>query len=314
MSRLSVTNIRKAANVIDPVFLNTPQFSYAPLSHELGVDVTLKVETLNPVRCFKGRGADYLMSSLDRGARIVSASAGNLGQALAYTGARRGVGVTIFAAETASPLKVARMRDLGAEVILEGADFDAAKAVAKIWAARQDLPMIEDGVAPALSEGAGTIAAELARDRAPDVMLVALGNGAILSGIATWMQSEAPQCEVIGVAADGAPCMALSWRAGTAIETGHIDTIADGMATRCPVPEALSDLQGRVADIVTVSDAQMIEGLRLLDRHLGLSCEASAAAGLAAILSDPGRFAGRRVATVLCGANITDDQRASWLG
>jgi threonine dehydratase len=314
LPRLALDRIAAASAVIDPVFLNTPQFVSGPLSHVTGARLVVKVETLNPIRSFKGRGASLLAAGLSPGAHIVTASAGNLGQALAYACRSSGVRLTVFAATGANPFKVARMQDLGAEVVLAGEDFDAAKALARQHAASTGLPMIEDGVAPALSEGAGTIAVELLGfPERLDVVLVALGNGAILGGMARWLQARAPGVEVIGVAAAGAPCMALSWRSAALVETASIDTIADGLGTRIPVPEALADLTGSIADVVLVDDTAMIDGMRLAHRHLGLVLEPSGAAGIAAILSDPERFRGRTVATVLCGGNLTEAQVQQWL-
>jgi threonine dehydratase len=312
--RLSLQRIQDATKLIDPLFLNSPQFVCEPLSAALEARVLVKVETLNPIRCFKGRGASFFASGLRSGERIVTASAGNLGQALAYSCRSKGVALTVFAALGANPLKVTRMREFGAEVVLGGEDFDAAKARARLFAAERGLPMVEDGREPALSEGAGTIAVELlsAPERL-DVILVALGNGAILGGMARWCQAYAPEIEVIGVAAAGAPCMERSWRSGVPVETARIDTIADGIGTRVPVPEALGDLSGTISDVVLVEDAAMVEGMRLVHRHLGLVLEPSGAAGIAAILSDRTRFRGRSVATVLCGGNLTDEQVRRWL-
>lgn len=310
--RLDVARIRAARDVIDPVFLGTPQYACDPLSEALDTEIVVKVETANPIRCFKGRGADLFVAGLPEGASFVTASAGNLGQALAYAARRRGARATVFAATSSNPMKVERMRALGAEVVLEGHDFDAAKQAARDHAARTGVAMIEDGVEPALSEGAGTIGLELLA-AAPDVILVALGNGAILGGIARAVKDARPEVEVIGVAAEGAPCMERSWQTGDLVTTETIDTIADGMGTRVPVPEALEDIRRDVDDVRLVSDDGMIAAMRLAHRHLGLVLEPSAAAGLAAIAAAPNRFAGRRVATVLCGGNLTEAQMREWL-
>ena len=314
-SRLSAARIKGARSVIDPVFLNTPQYVHEPLSDELGVRTLVKVEVLNPVRCFKGRGADFHTASVPAGSHIVTASAGNLGQAFAWSCRSRGCSLTVYASVNANPFKLARMRELGAKVVLAGDDFDAAKAEAKRAAATLGTDMVEDGREPRLSEGAGTIGLELleARER-PDVVLVALGNGAILGGVARAIKAHAPNVEVIGVAAAGAPCMARSWRAGELVETATVDTVADGMATRVPIPDALADMRADVDDVVLVDDASMLAAVRTVHRHLGLVVEPSGGAGIAAIAADPERFAGRRVATVLCGGNLTDEQVSRWLG
>ncbi len=313
-SRLSIARIEEASRTIDPVFRDTPHYVAEALSSALGVRTIVKVETANPIRSFKGRGADFFMLSQRRGARVVTASAGNLGQAMAYSGRKRGVVVFVYASVNANPLKIARMQALGAEVVLHGADFDSAKAEAKRVAAATQLPMVEDGREPRLSEGAGTIAVELlAMDERIDVILVALGNGAILGGMARYIKEKRPNVEVIGVAAAGAPCMERSWRSSSLVETASIDTIADGMGTRIPIPEALDDLIGSIDDIVLVTDDAMLAGVKLAHEHLGLVLEPSGAAGIAAILSQPERYAGRTVATVLCGGNLSPDQMHRWL-
>lgn len=313
--RLSLDRIAEAARIIDPVFLASPQFVAEPLSEQLGARVVAKVETLNPVRSFKGRGADYYAAALPVDAAVVTASSGNLGQALAYACRRRGAHLTVFAATSANPFKLQRMRALGADVQLVGEDFDAAKIAARRFATDAGKPFVEDGVATRLSEGAGSIAVELLTfPERFDTVLVSLGNGAILGGMARWLAAHAPGVEVIGVAPAGAPCMADSFRQGQPVATDSIDTIADGMATRVPVVQALADLRGTVADVVLVDDATMLRAMRLAHRHLGLVLEPSGAAGIAALLTYPGRFAGRTVAVVLCGGNLTPEQMATWLG
>src|SRR5438105_2087344 len=130
-SQLSLEEIERSLQFIDPVFLNTPQFQSDSLSRQLAFELFLKVETVNPIRSFKGRGAEFLISCLpDLPRTLVCASAGNFGQGLAYAARKRGFCVVVFSAETANPLKVERMRELGAEVQLFGDSFDQAKAEA----------------------------------------------------------------------------------------------------------------------------------------------------------------------------------------
>ncbi len=136
---ISIERIREAAGVIDPVFLNSPQFDCEPLSQRLGVNTILKVETVNPIRSFKGRGTDYLMHRLGAATQsIVCASAGNFGQGMAYACRKHGVPITVFAATKANPLKIERMRGLGATVELAGDDFDQAKDAARQFAAHSN--------------------------------------------------------------------------------------------------------------------------------------------------------------------------------
>lgn len=310
--RISPAHIVEAASLIDPVFTGTPQFECEPLSAALGARLTLKVETLNPIRSFKGRGASYFVrkavltgTASPRG--FACASAGNFGQALAYAGRSQGLPITVFAAQNCNALKAARMRDLGAEVRLAGSDFDAAKAAARDWARTEGLPFVEDGLEPWMTEGAGTIGRELLeREDAFDAILVPLGNGALLNGMARWIKAAAPATLVIGVCAAGAPAMERSWRRGPGcpvVETERADTIADGVAVRVPIPEAVADMHGLVDDVLLVEDEVTREAMRLVEAHAGLILEPAGALGVAAVLSEPERFLGLSLATVLCGGN-----------
>lgn len=318
-SRLSLERIEEAARVIDPAFTGTPQFLAESISDQLGVQLVCKVETVNPIRSFKGRGADYFVHQLLResggGAeRMACASAGNFGQGLAYAARKRLIELTVFAAEAANPLKVERMRRLGAQVVLAGRDFDEAKDAARDFAEREGVRFVEDGREAAIAEGAGTIGLELTRWPRPfDAVLVPLGNGALLSGVGRWLKAKSPQTEVIGVCAAGAAAMEQSLRRGRVVETESANTIADGIAVRVPVPEAVEDLRGLVDDVLLVEDRAMVKAMRLAFQELGLVVEPAGAVGLAAAIVHWEKFLGRLVATPLCGGNVTDEQARRWL-
>ncbi len=277
--------------------------------------LVLKVETVNPIRSFKGRGADFLVSSFPGGSPVlVCASAGNFGQGMAYAARKRGFPLIVYAAETANRLKLDRMRELGADVRLAGSDFDDAKRHARVFAAESGAHYIEDGREPAISEGAGTIALELGRwPDAFDFALVPLGNGALLAGIGTWLKATSPATRRIGVCSAGAPSMALSLRHGLVESTESAATIADGIAVRVPVPEALADLADVVDEVLLVKDQTLIEAMQLIFREHGLMVEPAGVAGLAAAIAFRERFQGARVATPLCGANLTSEQIQQWL-
>ena len=158
--RITVERIEAAASAIDAVFLRTPQWMCAPLADELGVRVALKAETLNPIRSFKGRGAGWLVRNLPPGSELMCAAAGNFGQAMAYACRAHGVPLTVYAAKAANPLNVARMRAVGATVVLAGADFDAAKALAELEAARRGRiggDHARDGSLPGANGGDGDL-------------------------------------------------------------------------------------------------------------------------------------------------------------
>jgi len=312
---ISVDRIAEAAEVIDPVFLDTPQFISEPLSDRLGVTIVLKVECINPIRSFKGRGTDYLLDRLGRQpAGFVCASAGNFGQGMAYAARKRGARLTVFAALTANPLKVDRMRALGAHVVLEGEDFDDAKDCAVRHAADTGAFYVEDGLLGPIAEGAGTIAVELGHlDRPLDACLVPLGNGSLINGIGLWMKRFSPATKIIAVCPEGAPAMEMSWNAGKPVSTSAMDTIADGIAVRVPVPEALDIMRTSVDEVMLVTDAAMIEAMRWLHRDTGLVVEPAGAAGVAAAAKRREEFAGKRVAVPLTGGNVTEEQIRNWL-
>jgi threonine dehydratase len=314
--RLRLDQVRAAVGEIDRVFLDTPMLPCAPLGRALGCSVTLKVETLNPVRSFKGRGTETVAAAArEKGvSRVVCASAGNLGQALAYSGSRRGLGVTVVAAQNANPLKLRQITALGADVRLVGEDIEDARLLAREIAEADGAQLVEDSLDLATSEGAATIGLELVRDDpALDVVLVALGGGAMAGGVGYVVRSLAGHAEVIGVQPRGAPAMALSWRQGTVVETERIETIADGVAGRCPIPEVLDDLLVVLDDVALVTEDSIKAGMRALYEHAGLVVEPSAALGIAAILEQPERFAGRRVTTILCGSNVGPADFARWV-
>lgn len=313
--RLPLNQYEQARRLIDPVFLGTPQYECEALNDELCCFATLKVETANPIRSFKGRGADYLVKSMTRGEKpIVSASAGNWGQALAYACRNAGQRLILFASVNANPLKVERMRALGAEVCLHGEDFDASKLEAASFAASHGFRMVADGLDLEASVGAGTMAMEITGCALPfDAVIVPLGNGAMLTGMGRWIKASSPSTSVIGVQAKGADAMEKSWRSGRLMFPERIETIADGIGVRVPIPEAVADMKGTVDDVALVEDDDIIRAMRSLFLRAGLVTEPSGAAAVAAILADTERFKGRRVAVVICGGNITEEQFRTWV-
>jgi peptide deformylase len=315
--RLSLAQIQRAQQIIPAEFQQSPQYRCEPLGAALGCELTIKLEFTNPLRSFKGRGASFLVvEALRRGESrpLVCASAGNFGQAMAYACRAHSRPLTVFAAVNANALKVQRMRDLGAQVILQGQDFDAAKDAARQQAAQTGSWMVEDGLEPEISEGHGTIATELlARGDIYDDVVVPLGNGALLTGVGRWFKAASPATRIIGVCARGADAMARSWQSGSVVQTPRADTIADGIAVRVPIPEALGDMQGVVDEVLLVDDHDITAAMTLTHRLAGLQLEPAGASGLAALVAHPQRFAGRRVAALLCGSNLTPEQVKAYL-
>lgn len=306
---LSLAHIEEASRTVDPVFLNTPQYADEQLNAAIGRKVVVKVETANPVRSFKGRGADFLLGRLSTKPRIVCSSTGNFGQAVAYAGRKRGLVVEVFVPANVNPVKLARMKAFGAKVTAVGADSAACEEEARRHAASTPGSVfIEDGKEPEIAEGAGTIAAELLRVGPFDTIVLPVGDGALITGVARWIKEHAPRTRIVGVCASGAPCMALSFKAKKPVSTERSETIAEGIEVRVPVPESVARLVALVDDMVLVDDSDLVEAMRLAARTLGLLLEASGAAGLAAI--GTGAIPGDRLATVLTGSNLRPEHRA----
>jgi threonine dehydratase len=317
MVRLDLDRIRRARTAIDPVFLDTPQYECAALGDVLGCSITLKIETLNPVRSFKGRGTETALSWLaqrEEAPTAVCASAGNLGQALAYSGARRGIPVTVVAARTANPFKIERITALGARVRLAGDDIEDARLLARTIAEDEGAHLVEGQPGPQHLRGsrddrprtAGrSIAARHACDRTRRRRAGKRRRSC--------REIARPTRRGVAVQPMGAPAMALSWRRGSVVETDTIETIADGVAGRCPIPEVLDDLLIVVDDVALVGEESIKAGMRLLYRYAGLVVEPSAALGVAALLENRKRFTGRRVATIICGSNVTTRDYERWV-
>ncbi len=298
--------------MVDPVFLNSPQYLAEALSEKLGCRPVVKVETLNPIRSFKGRGAEFFVASLAGRPHLVCATAGNFGQGMAFAARKRGLRITIFVDANVNSLKIERMRALGADVrVAKGPD---AAAEAEVFAAEHGGLLVVDGRDAAIGEGAGTIGMELLRWPQPfDAMVVPLGDGSLLAGVARWVKAHHPATRMVGVCAAGSPAMERSWRAGRVQEHSGAGTIAGGLSVTLPYAEALADITGQVDDIVLVEDAAMLQAMRLAHRELGLVLEPSGAAGLAALMVHNKLFHGQLVGVILTGGNLSADEIQQWL-
>lgn len=298
-----------AHDMIDPIFRNSKLLR----TEVAGLELLAKDETDNPIRSFKGRGTGLFLSESSGTDRLVTASAGNFGQGLAYNAARSGRALTVFASTRANPLKIVAMRRFGAEVRLAGDDFDAAKDAGRQFAHENGLMFVEDGASAAIAEGAGTIAAELTEEAdAIDTFFVPLGNGALAAGTGCWFKARSQRTRVVAVVAKGAPCMALSHAEGRVVVTETAETIADGIAIRSPVPAAVAWLRDTIDDVVLVDDDAILAAMRFARARWRRFVEPAGAAGLAAILARRESLAGKRVATILCGGNLTEAQIAAW--
>ncbi len=278
--------------------------------------MSIKLETANPVRSFKARGTELVANRLTGTASraVVCASAGNLGQALAWSGRARGLDVTVVASRFAPAAKLDRIRAFGARVKLVDGDFDMARERAAAIARRDGIRLVEDSLDIETCEGAATIGLELV-DTEPrfDTVLIALGGGALATGVGHVLKALAPGVEVICVQPLGAPAMTLSWRRRRVVTTDATNTIADGVAGRRPIPAVLDDLLLVADDAILVEEASITAGMKLLLHHAGLVVEPSAALGIAALLENRTRFADRHVVTIVCGNNVDPDAYHRWI-
>jgi threonine dehydratase len=296
---ISLERIEGAADTIDAVFLNSPQFVADGLSAELGREVLVKVETVNPIGSFKGRGTSLLAHTLDPSRTWVCATAGNFGQGVAYAARARGAQVHVFAAAGAPHAKVERMRAFGAHVETSERSVSAAHEFAAAGANRT---LVVDGLDPAIAEGAATIGVELDAAGAFDTVVVQMGDGALLSGIARWLKATQPGIRVVGVCASGAPAMARSIAAGRPVSVQGAGTIATALEITDPVPESLARVSALVDDVVLVDDGDLRAAMDAVAGHLGLLVEPAGAAGIAALARHRAAIDGERVAVILTGA------------
>jgi threonine dehydratase len=316
MIAVTADAIRSAHSRIPAEFRGMPQFVSPPLSERLGRPVIIKAEMANPIGCFKGRGTWLAVAELaargEVGERrgLVVASAGNFGQGVVYAARAHGVPTVIFAARNANSVKVDAMRRLGADVRLVGEDFDAAREAARALVAERGWRLLVDGQDPWITIGAGTLALELtdgvAAGQLPRLasIYVPVGNGALIGGVGAWFKATSPRTAVIGVQAERAPAMTLSWQEGRPVTTDEADTVADGIAVRVPVPEALVTMRGVVDDMRLVDEASIARAATELAASLPFNVEPSAGVGwAAAIAGDRGADDGA-IGLILTGGNV----------
>lgn len=306
---LSLERIEEAAGLIDPLLLNTPQLSDPALSEALGRDVLVKLENINPIGSFKGRGADYFVGGLENsGERLVTATAGNWGVGLAYVGRRHGRGVDVFADSSARAGKLLRMRAFGASVTSVNGGVDDAHAAAEELAnTRPGHQLVNDGEPAAVAEGHATIGIELLRAGTLDTVIVQVGDGALISGIARWLKAHSPETRIVGVCASGAPAMQLSVDAGRPVRTGPPTTIAGGLAISDPIAASFERVRALVDEFVLVDDDDIRAAMMLVADTIGVLVEPSGAAGVAAVQRH--EISGERIAVILTGGW----QRPDWI-
>jgi threonine dehydratase len=281
-------------------------------------DLWLKLEMLQMGGSFKARGACNRLfaadaAQLQHGA--VTASGGNHGLGVAYAAARRGVPATVYLPERAPQSTERRLGELGARVVRHGRDWDDAWAVAEKHARETGALLVHPFEDPEVIAGQGTIALELVEQLGRfDVVVVAIGGGGLIGGIALGLEALAPHTRVVGVEPTGATAMKDSLAAGKLVSLPRVDTIAGTLAPRNVGPHTLALAARFVDDVVLVSDAEMKAAMRTLWGELRVLVEPAGAAAVAAVAGGHVDVAGKRVAILVCGANLDTALAAEALG
>jgi threonine dehydratase len=285
----------------------TPAYAWPLLAAELGTEVWVKHENHTPTGAFKVRGGLVLFDRLRREepglSGVVSATRGNHGQSLAFAGRLHGLAVTIVVPRGNSTEKNAAMVALGAELIVHGDDYQAAREHAEELAAARGLRMVGP-FEPDLVLGVATYARELFSQAPPlDVVYVPVGMGSGICGLMTVRDLLGLPTEIVGVVASGAPATLLSFQAGRPVATESADTFVDGVATRIPDAVAIEQICAGAARFIAVDDDATRDAMRVLHRCTHSAAEPAGALALAGALAERSELAGRRIAVIQSGAN-----------
>jgi len=311
---LPIARIREAQDVIARHLPRTPLVPSPALSLLLGTRIFLKLETCSPVGSFKARGAFFAISewlktinkaSRHSRPRLVTASSGNHGLAVAYASGILGVDAAVYVPENASATKTEAIRQHGVALVRAGKDVDEAKAQARDYAVEGGGWWLEDGREPNVAIGAGTIGAEIVEDLPEaDEIIVPVGNGALIGGVGSAARALSPEIEVTGVQPEKAPAMARSYHARKPVNTDACDTIADGLAARVAIPEAVELMCEVVTNMIEVTEVSIRRAVRALADQAHVLVEPAAAAALAGAIERREQLVGKNAVLVLTGANI----------
>jgi threonine dehydratase len=289
----------------------TALHAHAGLGELVGADVVVKHENHLPTGAFKVRGGVNLVAHLSEEERrrgLIAASTGNHGQSVAYGARLHGVRAIVCVPESANPAKLHSMRALGAEIVEHGRDFDEAREHCEQLAAEHGHRYVHSGNEPLLIAGVGTHTLEILEEQPGiDVVVVPIGGGSGAAGACIVAKTVRPECEVIGVQSEAAPAAFHSWR-DRAVREDRMATAAEGLATRVGFELPQRILWERLDDFLLVGEDEIREATRLMIEHTRNLVEGAGAAPLAAALKLRERLAGKRVALICSGGNITVEQ------
>ena len=303
---LSLTDVENAAQRLRGHLLNTPCVESRTLSQLTGAQVYLKFENLQYTASFKERGACNKLAQLlesERQRGVIAMSAGNHAQGVAYHAQRLGIRAVIVMPRFTPGVKIERTRGFGAEVVLHGDTLDESRTHALLMAKRDGLVFVHPYDDEAVIAGQGTVGLEMLQaEPSLDVLVVAVGGGGLIAGMATAAKALKPGIEIIGVQTSRFPSMVNAIK-GTHHPQGT-STIADGIAVGTPGVITRAIIARRVDDLLLVDEGDIEQAMVMLLEIEKTLVEGAGAAGLAALLKYPARFAGLKVGLVLCGGNI----------
>jgi threonine dehydratase len=317
MPLLTLAEIEAAEQLVRRYMPATPQYCWPLLSRRIGCEVWVKHENHTPTGAFKIRGGIVYLNLL-RAERpdlqgVVTATRGNHGQSVALAATRLGMRAAIVVPEGNSPEKNLAMQAFGAELIVEGRDFDEARATAMHIASEKNLHIVPP-FHPNLVKGVATYALEFFRSVSNlDAVYVPIGMGSGICGMITVRDLLGMKAEIIGVAAAGAPAIAQSFAAKRIMNSGLADTFADGLACRNPDPQAFDIIRKGASRVVCVDDDEIAAAIRAIYADTHNVAEGAAAAPLAAMMREREAMKGKCVGLVLSGSNIDSDKLADIL-
>ena len=303
---LTLDDVRAAAARIEGAVVRTPMLRSQTLSEITGADIWLKFENHQFTAAYKERGALNALLHLDEEQRargVIAASAGNHSQGLSYHGRRLGVPVTIVMPETTPSVKVMQTQSVGGDVVLFGETFDEAYAHALELEQERGLTFVHPFDDPLVAAGQGTVALEMLAEKDDfDCLVVPIGGGGLMSGMATVAKALKAEIEMVGVQAELYPSM-YSAVTGDDRPCGG-DTLAEGIAVKAPGAFTRQIIAELVDEVLLVKESTLEHSVSLLLQIEKTVVEGAGAAGLAAVLSNPEKFAGKTIGLVLCGGNI----------
>jgi threonine dehydratase len=307
----TLSDVFAAKRRIAPYLRPTPLYAYPALSELVGTEVWVKHENHQPVGAFKVRGGVNLVSQLDDDERrrgVIAASTGNHGQSVAYAARLFGVRAVVCVPEGANRVKLSSMRALGTELVVHGRDFDEAREHCEALAAEHGYRYIHSGNEPLLIAGVATETLEILEEQPQiDAVIVPVGGGSGAAGACVAAKSIRPSVEVIGVQSDAAPAAYRSWKEQQLLED-RMATRAEGLATRVAFELPQQILREELDDFVLVGEDELERAVVLMIEGTRNLVEPAGAAPLAAALRMRDRLAGKRVALVLSGGNISPAQ------